>query len=121
MEQVCLSVLSELGTEVAARLLDPQPEHLSTQTQLQTGSPQDHAHSLLHPGCWVLQGTAEATAMLPGAWGEPQSATMPPQISLDTGEVQLPVNAPSHQLPSQAALSCLPWVIGTTPVEGLAG
>lgn len=85
MEQVCLPVLSELGTEVAARLPDPQPEQLSTQAQLQTGSPQGHAHSLFHPGCRVLQGTAEATAMLPGTCGEPQSATMPPNQSRHRG------------------------------------
>lgn len=33
------------------------------------------------------------------------------QVSLDTGEVRLPANAPSHQLPGRAALSWLAWVI----------
>lgn len=111
-EWVFLPVLSDPGAEAAARLPGPQPEHLSTQAQRQTGSPRDQAHNLLHPGCWVLRGRAEATAMLPGAWGESRSATtLPPQVSLDTGEIQLPANAPSHQLPSQAALSWLAWVI----------
>lgn len=120
MERVCLRVLSGLGAEVAARLPGPQPQHLSTQAQLQTGSPEDHAHELLHRGCWVLWVRAEATAMLPGAWGESRRATSPPpQASLDAGEVQLPANTPSHQLPSQAALSWLAWVIWKDSGGGL--
>lgn len=113
MEQVCLLLNSEPGSEVAARLPDPRPEHRSKQARLQTGSPRNRAHSLLHPGCWVLRGRAEASAMLPGAWGESRRApphTLP-QVSLDAGEVKLRANAPSHHLASQDVLSWLAWVI----------
>ena len=119
MERVCLPVVPEPGAEVAARLPGPQPEHLHTQAQLQTGSPRDHVHNLLHPGFWVLRGRAGATAMLPGAWAESQSAT--PRACRDTGEAQLPSDAPSHRLP--AKLRCPGWLgsFGKTPVEDLAG
>lgn len=104
MERVCLPVLSEPGAKVAARLPGPQLEHLSTQAQLQTGSPRDHAHNLLHPGCWVLQGGAEATAMLPGAWGESRSATLPPPPSQSRHRGS--PAACKHPIPSASWPSC---------------
>lgn len=115
MEWVCLPVLLELGTEVAARVPGPQPEHLGTQARLQTGSPRDCAHSLLHPGCRLLRGRAEATAALPGAWGQSQSATPPfPSQSRHRGSPA----AGKRPIPSASRPSCA-VLAGVGNLEGL--
>lgn len=116
MEQVCLLLNSEPGSEVAARLPDPRPEHLSKQSRLQIGSPRDCAHSLLHPGCWVLWGRVEANAMLPGAWGESWSA--PPHLSPSQSRRRGSQAACKRSIPSPSQPRCA-VLAGVGNLEGL--